>query len=87
METLLKARELWGPIGDSEVKPQGDAIALLAYTKRENKALTMEILLHSFQPCLFLLMMMHGASTLEHQCTFHTNGNGNGSRILKKSHL
>jgi len=39
METLLKARELWGPIDDTEVKPQGDAIALLAYTKRQNKAL------------------------------------------------
>jgi hypothetical protein len=39
METLLKAKELWGPIDDIEVKPQGDAVALLAYTKRENKAL------------------------------------------------
>jgi hypothetical protein len=39
METLLKARELWGPIDDTEVKLQGDAAALLAYTKRENKAL------------------------------------------------
>jgi hypothetical protein len=37
METLLKAKELWGPIDDIEVKPQGDAVALLAYTKRENK--------------------------------------------------
>ncbi len=42
--------------------------------------LIMEKLLHLFQPCLFLLMMMHGTLTLEHQCTFHTNRSG--SRIL-----
>lgn len=67
----------------------GQEIAKIGKTgkKRKNKGtmLTMEILLHSFQPCLFLLMMRHGASTLEHQCTFHTNGSG--SRILKKTHL
>ncbi len=39
METLLKARELRGLIDNTKVKPQGDAAALLAYTKRENKAL------------------------------------------------
>jgi hypothetical protein len=39
METLLKARELWGLIDDIEMKPHGDAVALLAYTKKENKGL------------------------------------------------
>ncbi len=55
--------------------------------KRKNKGtmLIMEKLLHLFQPCLFLLMMTHGPSTLEHQCTFHTNKSG--SRIWRKSHL
>jgi hypothetical protein len=38
METLLKEKELWGPIDSVEVKCQGDATALLAYIKRENKA-------------------------------------------------
>jgi hypothetical protein len=67
----------------------GQEIARMGKTSKKRKKkgtmLTMEILLHSFQPCLFLLMMMHGALTLEHQCTFHTNGSG--SRILRKSHL
>jgi hypothetical protein len=43
METLLKARELWGLIDSTELKPQGDAATLLAYTKSENKALNFPV--------------------------------------------
>jgi len=41
METSLKARELWGVIDNTEVKPKGNMVALLAYTKKENKALNL----------------------------------------------
>jgi hypothetical protein len=39
METLLKARELWGLIEDIKIKSHGDATTLLTYTKKENRAL------------------------------------------------
>jgi hypothetical protein len=39
METLLKARDLWELIDNIEMKPHGDVATLLAYTKKENRAL------------------------------------------------
>jgi hypothetical protein len=70
-------------------KDIGQKIAKRERTSKEKNdkgiMLIMDKLLCSFQPCLFLLMTMHGTSTLEHQCTFHTNING--SWILKKTHL
>jgi hypothetical protein len=41
METSLKARELWGVIDNTKVKSEGNMVALLAYTKKENKALNL----------------------------------------------
>ncbi len=37
----MKARELWGVIDNTEVKPEGNMVTLLAYTEKENKALNL----------------------------------------------
>lgn len=39
MQTLLDAKELWGLIDMSKVKPkEEDLITIVTYTKKENKA-------------------------------------------------
>ncbi len=37
----MKARELWGVIDNTEVKPEGNMVTLLGYTEKENKALNL----------------------------------------------
>jgi len=39
MKILLKAKELWRFIDGMKVKPKGNVVTLLAYMKKENKAL------------------------------------------------
>jgi hypothetical protein len=41
METSLKARELWWIIDSTEMKPKRNMATLLAYTKKENRALNL----------------------------------------------
>jgi hypothetical protein len=44
METLLKARDLWGLIGEIQKKPyEKDEVVLLSYSRKPNKALNLLI--------------------------------------------